>query len=270
MHRPHVRLSWQANIVNLLIRLVIFLVLFALAISVYQALLDDILKGASHFWAFILLWLFTAYIILPRINRRLSRIYLPNYFIGRAQTSDGLLGDPINMALYGTEAQLVAAMKAAGWSQADDLGVRSSTKIALTSVIGKPYPTAPVSPLYLFGNKQQLAFEKQYGGNPRKRHHVRFWATPPDWWLPGGYQVDWLGAATFDSNIGLSLFTGQITHRIDADVDKERDFVIGNLHEAGAVAKSHVVEHFTTSYHSRNGGGDAIHTDGSLPFVTLR
>jgi len=31
----------------------------------------------------------------------------------------------------------------------------------------------------------------------------------------------------------------------------------------------HVVRHFSTGYHSRNGGGDAIETDGDLPIVHL-
>lgn len=47
--------------------------------------------------------------------------------------------------------------------------------------------------------------------------------------MPGGKTADWLGAATYDKHVGLSLFTGQITHKIDANVDHERDFVIDCL-----------------------------------------
>lgn len=178
-----------------------------------------------------------------------------------------MLGDPVNLAVIGSESELISGMTAAGWKQADKLNLRSSLKIAYTAVVGAPYPSAPVSPLFLFGDKQGLAFEKEVGSNPRKRHHARFWKTPNDWWLPGGYRADWLGAATFDKNVGLSLFTGQITHKIDANVDKERDFVVSGLKKNAEEVKW--VKHFTSSYHSRNGGGDAIHTDGALPFLKL-
>jgi len=261
--------TWYANHFNNAIRVVAFVVLLLAAYAVYRYLFIDIVTGRSHFLAYIVLWLFTAYIILPRVYRILSKIYLPDYFFGRTQTSDGLLGDPINLAFNGDSGQLIAAMNSAGWHQAVPITLTSSIRMIYTAVRGVRYPNAPVSSLFLFGHKQSYAFEKEINGNPRKRHHIRLWKTPDGWWLPGGYKADWLAAATFDRNVGLSLFTGQITHKIDADVDTERDFVIEALKEAKAVSKELVVEHFTSSYHSRNGGGDMIHTDGALPFVTL-
>lgn len=261
--------SWVANYINNLYRLFLFVVLLFIAVVVYESLLDDIIKDGPTVSALIGLWLFSAYLVLPRVNRRLSRIYLPNYFIGRTRTADGLLGDPINLAIDGTEEQLVTAMRKAGWTLAEPLTLKSSIKMAYSSVFGKSYPQAPVSPLFVFGEQQGLAFQREINNNPRKRHHVRFWKTPSDWWLPGGYQTDWLGAATYDKNVGLSLFTGQVTHKIDADVDKERDFLVQTLQNAKVTKAVKVVEHFTTSYHSRNGGGDTIHTDGSLPFIRL-
>ena len=65
-----------------------------------------------------------AYLLLPRLHRILTRLYLPGYFIGRTRTSDGLLGDPVNLALRGDEAQIHAAMAAAGWTRADDVDLR--------------------------------------------------------------------------------------------------------------------------------------------------
>jgi hypothetical protein len=196
-------------------------------------------------------------------------LYLPNYFIGRARTGDGLLGDPINIAIHGSRKQLIEAMTKAGWKQAEPLNFQTSLKMSYAAVFGAAYPSAPVSSLFLFNRKQDLAFEKELDGNPRKRHHARFWETPEHWWLPGGYQAKWLGAATFDEHVGLSLFTGQITHKIDADVDSERDFVIETLRQCHAAGNIDFVKHFTTSFHARNGGGDMIHTDGTLPFITL-
>ena len=261
--------SWYANYLNHIIRLIELLVLVSIALGVYYYLLSDIITGKSHVVAFVVLWLFSAYIVLPRIYRWLSELFLPNYFIGRTQASDGLLGDPINLALYGDEGQLVQAMKAAGWTQAQNISLASSLRMVYAAILGKNYPDAPVSSLFLFNKRQYFAFEKDVGGNPRKRHHVRFWKTPEKWWLPGGYRADWLAAATYDEHVSLSLFTGQITHKIDSNIDGERNFVLQTLQDAHGVQKVQTVEHFTSSYHSRNGGGDSIHTDGALPFITL-
>lgn len=262
--------TWLANYLNIIYRVFLFAFLAFVAVSVYELLLDEIFRDGFSITVLLLLWFFSAYFVLPRVNRRLSKMYLPNYFIGRTRTADGLLGDPINLAVNGTEDQLVAAMEKAGWHMADELNLKSSIKMAYSSIFARRYPTAPVSPLFVFNEQQGLAFQKDINNNPRKRHHVRFWKTPQDWWLPGGYQTDWLGAATYDKNVGLSLFTGQITHKIDADVDKERDYVVKTLKDAKTTQKIEVVKHFTTSYYSRNGGGDTIHTDGSLPFIDLR
>ncbi|MEO5627271.1 MAG: LssY C-terminal domain-containing protein [Candidatus Saccharimonadales bacterium] len=265
-----IRGSWVANHLNNLYRLGLFLFLVFVAFTVYELLLDQIIKDGPTITGLISLWLFSAYLVLPRVNRRLSKIYLPNYFIGRTRTADGLLGDPVNLAVDGSREQLVLAMKAAGWDIADDLNLKSSLHMVYSSVFARRYAQAPVSPLFLFNQKQDMAFQKDINNNPRKRHHVRFWKTPQDWWLPGGRQTDWLGAATYDKNVGLSLFTGQVTHKIDADIDKERDFVIKTLRKTRLVNDVEIVKHFTSSYHGRNGGGDTIHTDGSLPFIGLK
>ncbi len=239
--------------------------------EVYDRLLADIIdSGRSRLPALLLLWLFSAYLVLPRVHRQLSTLYLPNYFIGRVRTGDGLLGDPVNLAINGTKQQLISAMRQAGWNRADELNLKSSIKMTISSIRKTSYPTAPVSSLFLFHDKQDLAFQQQVDGNPRKRHHVRFWKTPPGWWLPGGHKAAWLGAATFDKHVGLSLFTGQITHKIDERIDMERDFVVKSLVDAGIAEDTQVVEHFVSGYHSRNGGGDRIMTDGSLPFITLK
>ena len=78
----------------------------------------------------------------------------------------------------------------------------------------------------LFGRKQSFAYQKEVEGNPAQRHHVRFWYCPPGWSLPGGGHVDWLAAATYDRAVGLSALTLQVTHKIDADIDIERNYVV--------------------------------------------
>ncbi|GMA32518.1 hypothetical protein GCM10025875_25100 [Litorihabitans aurantiacus] len=81
--------------------------------------------------------------------------------------------------------------------------------------------------------------------------------------------MDWLAAGTFDRAVGLSLFTLQVTHRIEADIDVERDFLVASLAEGTPGLEVHVLPDFSAGYHSRNGGGDSVHTDGDLPVVAI-
>jgi hypothetical protein len=223
-------------------------------------------------WELVLLvvfWGFLAYLLLPRLHRILTRLYVPGYFIGRTRTADGLLGDPINVAVLGSEAQIHVAMEQAGWIRADDLDVGSTRRMITATLTRRSYPHAPVSPLHLFDRQQDFAYQQEVGGSTSQRHHVRFWRCPEGWMLPGGYAVDWLAAGTFDKAVGLSLFTFQITHKIEQNTDIERDFLVESVLDAGVGADVSVIRNFSTGYHSRNGGGDAIHTDGDLPVVDV-
>jgi hypothetical protein len=227
--------------------------------------------GPSWWRLFLLVvfWLVLAYLVLPRLNRILTAIYVPDYFIGRTRTSDGLLGDPLNLAFNGTADQLSTAMHRAGWVKADPVTLGSSLRIVSSTLRGRSYAEAPVSPLMLFGRQQDAAFQQEVSGSPGQRHHVRVWRTPPGWVLPGGHRVDWLAGGTYDRRVGLSLFTLQVTHKIDADIDVERDFITDSILGAEPDATIKPLVDFTTGYHSRNGGGDTLHTDGTLPVVDL-
>ncbi|MDX6298967.1 MAG: hypothetical protein QOF53_181 [Nocardioidaceae bacterium] len=226
----------------------------------------------SSLWRLLLLvlfWLVLAYLALPRLNRILSSIYVPGYFIGRTRTSDGLLGDPLNLALRGTSEQVATAFGRAQWVLADPITLASSVRIVTSTVSGQSYPEAPVSPLLLFGRRQDAAYQQEVEGNPAQRHHLRLWRTPEGWMLPGGHRVDWLGAGTYDRRVGLSLFTLQVTHKIDADIDVERDHIVDSLTSAEPDIEVEPLVDFTTGYHSRNGGGDTVHTDGTLPIIDV-
>jgi hypothetical protein len=161
-------------------------------------------------------------------------------------------------------------MTAAGWTRADDLSLAAGLKIVASTVSRRSYQQAPVSPLHLFDRQQDFAYQQEVAGSPSKRHHIRFWRCPDGWMLPGGYAVDWLAAGTYDRTVGLSWFTLQITHKIAEDTDVERDFVVGSMVEADPAVSVEVIENFSTGYHSRNGGGDRIKTDGAMPIVDLR
>lgn len=214
-------------------------------------------------------WAVTAYLALPRVHQLFTLLYLPDYFIGRTRTADGVLGDPINLGLDGSELDLHAALRAAGWVRADDYSVRSVYSMIVSSLLRRSYPSAPVSPLFLFGRRHDFAYQQEVNGNPAERHHVRFWKVPDGWLLPGGQPTQWLAAATYDRAVGFSAFTGQITHKIDEDIDVERDYLVDTIRYADHDSTVFVVKGFSTAYHHRNGGGDRVRTDGDLPIVNI-
>lgn len=90
---------------------------------------------------------------------------------------------------------------------------------------------------------------------------MRFWRT--DRTDPDGRLV-WIGAATFDTRVGLSHTTGEITHHIAPDVDAERDHLFHSLGETGKLAETYRIEDFHRLRNGRNGGGDPWLTDGAL------
>jgi LssY C-terminus len=193
--------------------------------------------------ALALSYAIAAYLILPRSVHLglaiLHRRRVPSYTI----TGDGLPGDPVNVVLVGTLAQLRAAFTAAGWCEADRLGVASSWRMIRAFVCNSPYPSAPFSTLYLFGRGQDIGFQKCIDNSPRRRHHVRFWALnlgheanlgKARFWRgaalpPHDTRALWVGAGTKDTGFSLTRLTFQITHATDADTDVERDFIIMEL-----------------------------------------
>lgn len=207
--------------------------------------------------AILVVWFVLAYLAIPDALKRHSRRHPAIDHAPRLTTTPaGVPGDPLNLFIVGPEEKLVTAMLKAGWYPADPVTLKSSIRIAVDSVIRRPYDEAPVSTLLLFGKMQDLAFEKPEGGNPRERHHVRFWKDPAN------SETAWWGAATFDRSVGFSHTTGEITHHIAADVDKERALVLAALKSGGFRAISEQEGFQKTS--GKNGGGDPWKSDGAL------
>ena len=214
-----------------------------------------------------LAWAVAAYVIVPRLWVLYFRRHRSLVESARVTlTGDGHPGDPINIALVGSETEIVRGMTAAGWFPANPITFASCVRIAADTVFRRPDDDAPVSNLFLFGRKQDLAFEQPLAGGPRQRHHVRFWQRDE---LYTG-RPGWFGAATFDAKVGLSHTTGQVTHHIAPDVDAERDRLLRELQQAGVVRSVEWKDGFHAELEGRNGGGDPWHTDGRLAIVSLR
>ncbi|WP_413776424.1 LssY C-terminal domain-containing protein [Rhodopseudomonas sp. P2A-2r] len=181
-------------------------------------------------------------------------------------TAQGIAGDPINVGLIGDRTDVLCAMSKAGWYPADPVTLKSSVEIVGSVLLDRPYRDAPVSPLFYLGRREDLAFEKPVGSSADHRHHVRFWKV-----LDRGQEDRpvWLGDATFDRSVGISSYTGAITHHIAADIDAERTLLTGDLENAGMVTAKYQVTGIGPTLAGRNGGGDAYFTDGEVWIVRL-
>jgi LssY-like putative type I secretion system component LssY len=181
-------------------------------------------------------------------------------------TEQGIPGDPLNVGLVGSQEDIVRAMHAAGWFPADPITLRSSLGIIGSVLLHRPDNDAPVSPLFYQGRREDLAFEKPVGSSADQRHHVRLWNV-----LESGQEGRpvWLGSVTFDRGVGVSRYTGQVTHHISPDIDAERDGLIGDLVRAGMVTTRYQVSGIGPTLNGRNGEGDPYYTDGEIWMAVL-
>lgn len=177
----------------------------------------------------------------------------------------GEQGDPINMQVIGSNGQLGASFAAAGWYRADEIDLVTSARISVDSVLGRKYSTAPVSNLYLYGRKEDYAFERP-GSSVRQRDHIRFWNT-------GRVAEDgrpiWVGSGTRDVKVELSHTNHLPTHGISPDLDAERAMILSELAQTGYLIAEHLIPGFGKETQGHNGGGDPYTTDGQVAALTL-
>ena len=211
-------------------------------------------------------WLALSYGVIPRAWRSFEHRHpaLSNVTT-RTVTASGIPGDPLNIAVVASDGGLLRAMLAAGWSPADPITWRSSLRIAAASMMRRSYDEAPVSNLYVWNRVQDFAFEREAGADPRQRHHVRFWRSSE---LDDDGRPLWIGAATFDTRVGFSHTTGQITHHIGSAIDAERDRLAADLGATPGIELTWV-DGFQPDHAGHNGGGDPWQTDGRLAVVTV-
>ena len=153
----------------------------------------------------------------------------------RVSDQAGNEGDMVNYALLGTEAQVEAAFKAAGWV-AVDKSVQDAVLHGIMATLNhEAYTEMPMSTLYLFGRPQDLSFAR---GDPLKvaaeRHHLRVWKTTK---TIGGVPL-WVGSATHDIGFEEDQRNGDVTHKIDPKIDDERDFLLHSFDAAGVFSSA--------------------------------
>ncbi len=182
----------------------------------------------------------------------------------RVLDSEGNEGDAVNLLILASEQELTTAFERAGWVLAD-----RSTGIAVMHGFEKPksYVAMPMSKLFLFGRPQDIGYEMAEPISVvARRHHVRVWKT--DYGVAGC--PVWVAAGTHDIGLAGDGRKWGITHKIDPDVDGERDFI------AGSFVQTHLVT--AVSYElpadpvreGTTATGQSYHSDGRLLVITLK
>ncbi len=177
-------------------------------------------------------------------------------------------GDPLNVVVVGSLKSVLSALVRSGWHLTEALNTDTSWRTFAAFLLGDPYPTGPVSSLYVFGRKQDLALQ-QPRHSTSQRNHMRLWLTPLRF---NGERV-WVGQISRDIGVRSTSHTWHLTtHKISPDVDETRDYLVGDLMLSQALAKFGWVKGVgaaSSSAPRRNLTGDPYYTDGLRVVLVL-
>ena len=244
------------------------------------------------FFVLLIVYCLFAYLIIPALFRlyhvNVKHDHIPLY----VTTRDGWASDPVNLAIICKDkAHLQRAMSDAGWYEAEPVTVKNALREGQSILFNTAYPAAPVSALYLFNRKHDVAFQLPTNDNlsARTRHHVRFWRLEEphpekhdhnhvDFWSKKLFKwfhperEIWIGACTEDfSPVGIRWRTGTITHGVSHESYKERDFIVQTRRENKKLAGKTYVSEAGNELRFR---GQQFRTfyvsDGSIKIVRLK
>jgi len=170
--------------------------------------------------------------------------------------------DMTNLMFIGTQDQLQKAFDAAGWASATSNNSVAKFETFKAIAESRGYKEAPVSVLLLDGNPPDLVFEKQ-NNTFTQRHHLRVWRRPDTF---RGQPV-WVCAATHDVGIDASVENRTFIHKIDPQIDAEREKVASDLLLTGLVKSSVSVDRPGVPKKSENATGDKLLTDGKMAVI---
>jgi len=180
--------------------------------------------------------------------------------------TETLLGnrqEPLSFIIIAkNDQQLINLFKNANWTLADDVNIFSVYKIAKAGLLKKSYPKAPMTPDFWNSEVHNFGFEKETSANNiHTRHHTRFWKTN---YVTENKENIYVGTASFDNGIKWG-----ITHKINPDIDTEREFLFKDLQETGLILKNKKTQFVDTKLGS-NFAGDLFFTDGKLYLLSVK
>ena len=141
-------------------------------------------------------------------------------------------GDPLNLVLVGEFQDLMYALARAGWSFTHRITFDSVKRLVAAAIDGEGYAVAPISSLYTFGRKQDIALQRARR-DIAQRNHMRLWLAP---FTYQGRSV-WVGQVSRDIGVKLSTHSPSLTtHVIDPEVDLTREYFLHSLFAEGFVS----------------------------------
>ena len=85
-------------------------------------------------------------------------------------------GDPLNLVIIGDGNDLFYSFIRAGWDETETIHTRSAWKTGKSFLFGGRYRYSPISPLYVYGRSQDIAFQRART-TIHERNHLRLWLT---------------------------------------------------------------------------------------------
>jgi hypothetical protein len=175
-------------------------------------------------------------------------------------------GDRVNFILIGSQDRVQAALKAAGWVAVDRTDKDAIIRGIFASLSKEAYVTMPMSELRLFGRAQDFGYAQ---ADPLRvvasRHHFRIWKVAKQ--LDG--QTVWAGAGTHDIGFDRDQRNNGVTHKIDPNVDGERDYIRDSLTQTGMVVKTDYITPTDPVTTARTATGTEFKSDGRTLLVYL-
>ena len=147
-------------------------------------------------------------------------------------TKDGRgVEDPLNFVLVGTAEDVLPNFVRTGWHLTEILHRRAALQTFWSYFFGGEYRHAPISPVYLFGRRQDLSLQKARQ-TARERNHLRIWLAPMRF---DGKPV-WIGQISRDIGLSFSWKTF-VGHEVDPDVDEARSYLFQDMLRSEGLAR---------------------------------
>ncbi len=176
-------------------------------------------------------------------------------------------GDMVNFALVGTEEQVKTAFQNAGWVAVDSTKQDAVVHGLLQTLQHQSYLEMPMSTLYLFGRPQDFSFAR---ADPitvaAERHHLRVWKSSET--VDG--KTLWVGSSTHDIGFERDQRNNGITHKIDPEIDKERDFLQQSFAAAGNLQAAAYVTPANPLRDAKTATGGSFQSDGRIVVLLLK
>jgi hypothetical protein len=177
-------------------------------------------------------------------------------------------GDPLNVVIVGESQDVLNSLSRSGWSFTHRIDFRTVRREIGAAIGGTAYPVAPVSSLYVFGRKQDVALQRARR-SIAQRNHMRLWMAP----FRFEERPVWIGQVSRDIGVKATTKSPTLTtHVIDPQVDLTREYLLHSLIGQGFVDRFGFVKGSAAGTPSQprvNLTGDPYHSDGLRLVVML-